>query len=70
MSKDYTAMSREELESELKRLKDEFEDMEATFEFNLMNTSAHLRTGIIEEHEQEIKELKDEIAKVEQLLKG
>lgn len=68
MSKDYTSMEPQELQAELKRLKDELEDMEDTFNFNLTNTSAHLRSGIVAEHEDELLELKAEIEKVQGIL--
>jgi archaellum component FlaC len=70
MSKDYSTMNKDELAAELKRLKNEVEDLEDTFQFNLANTSAHLSSGAVAEHEEEIAELKELIAKVESLLAG
>lgn len=61
-------MSREALEARLKHLREELEDLEDTFTFNLTNTSAHLRSGVVAEHEDEIGELKHEIAQIEGLL--
>jgi len=70
MSKDYSIMSKDELSAELRRLKNELEDLEDTFQFNLANTSAHLSSGAVTAHEEEIAELKEQIAKVESLLAG
>lgn len=68
--KDYLQMGPEQLEAELKRLRDNLEDLEDTFAFNLTNTSAHLNSGVVAEAEEELQELKDEIAKVQSLLGG
>lgn len=62
VEKDYSTMTAAEVNAEIKRLKDELEDLEDTFTFNLTNTSAHLRSGIVAEHEEEIEELNREIA--------
>ena len=61
-------MDRAALEKEIKRLKDELEDLEDTFTFNLTNTSAHLRSGLVAEHEDELNELRKKIAGIEGLL--
>ncbi len=61
-------MSRNELEARLKSLKNELEDLEDTFSFNLTHTSAHLSSGAVAEHEEEIQELRQEIARIEKLL--
>lgn len=61
-------MDRAALENEIKRLRDELEDLEDTFTFNLTNTSAHLRSGLVAEHEDELNELREKIAGIEVLL--
>ena len=68
MKESYESMDKAQLEAELKKLKADLEDMEDTFNFNLTNTSAHLRSGIVAEHEDELEDLKKEIAQVEELL--
>lgn len=65
MEKDYSVMTAAEISVEIRRLKDELEDLEDTFTFNLTNTSAHLRSGIVAEHEDEISELTKKIAVLE-----
>ena len=67
--KDYSQMSTDELNAELKRLKDNLEDLEDTFAFNLTNTSAHINTGVVVEAEEELDELKAEIIKIESYIK-
>ena len=67
--KDYSQMSTDELNAELKRLKDNLEDLEDTFAFNLTNTSAHINTGVVVEAEEELDELKAEIIKIEPYIK-
>lgn len=67
---DYTIMSRDELERELRRLRDNLEDLEDTFAFNLTNTSAHLNSGVVAEAEEELEELRVNISSIEAILKG
>jgi len=61
-------MDRIMMELELVRLREELEDLEDTFNFNLNNTSAHLGSGVVSEHEDEINCLRKEIARIEGLL--
>jgi len=61
-------VTRDELENKLVRLRDELEDLEETFSFNLCNTSAHINSGVVAEHEDEMNDLKAEIARMEGLL--
>lgn len=65
---DYAAMSRDELEKELKRLRNELEDSEETFTFNLTNTTAHINSGMVNMAEEELEDLRKTIKQVEALL--
>lgn len=62
------AMSKEELEAELGRLKEKLVDVEDTFNFNLAHTAAHLSSSLVAEHEEELNELREKIARIEKLL--
>jgi cell shape-determining protein MreC len=68
MSKSYGLMSKTELELELKRLKENLEDLEELFNFNFTNTSAHISGKVVAKDEEELEKLKREIAKIEKLL--
>jgi hypothetical protein len=68
VKREYTSMSRPQLEAEVKRLKDCLEDMEDTFEFNLANTPAHISGERVAEHEREMEALRTEISGIERLL--
>lgn len=61
-------MSKVELENELKRLKDNLEDLEETFQFHLKNTSEHIPGRIVAKDEEEIEKLRREIDKLEKVL--
>jgi hypothetical protein len=68
MLKDYNSMSKIELEAELRRLKDNLEDMEETFQFHMRNTSAHISSRVVKKGEQELERLGSEIKKIKKLL--
>lgn len=68
MEKALEKMSREELERELKKLLDDLEDIEDTFNFNLTHTSAHLSSALVAEHEAELEEMRGRVARVKRLL--
>lgn len=68
MPKEYNLMSRDELESELKRLRADLEDLEETVAFHLANTAAHISGSSVTQAEEEQEELKTEIATVEKML--
>lgn len=68
MSKSYGLMSKTELELELKRLKENLEDLEELFNFNFTNTSDHISGKVVAKDEEELEKLKREIAKIEKLL--
>jgi hypothetical protein len=70
MAKDYASMNKEELEKELKRLKDNLEDLEETLSYYYSATQAHIPGGFVKQDEQELKDLREEIAQVEELLKS
>jgi hypothetical protein len=68
MVKDYHAMSKIELEDELRRLQNDFEDMEETFQFHMRNTSDHISSRVVDKGEKELERLKLEIDKIKKLL--
>ena len=68
MLKDYNSMSKIELEAELRRLKDNLEDMEETFQFHMRNTSAHISGRVVNKGEKELERLGTEIKKIKKLL--
>ena len=68
MLKDYNSMSKVELEDELRRLQDNFEDLEETFHFHMRNTSDHISGRVVKKGEDELERLKGEIGKIKQLL--
>ena len=68
MSKDYSTMSKVELETELRRLKDDFEDFEETYKFHLKNTSDHISGSVVTKGEKELERLKIEIDKIKRML--
>jgi archaellum component FlaC len=70
MPREYSTMSRSELESELRRLKADLEDLEETVAFHLTNTAAHISGSSVARAEEEREELKKQIAEVEKLLSG
>jgi len=61
-------MNKLELETELKKLKAELEDLEETISFNLMHTGAHIPGRHVREDEERLNALKEEITKIEQRL--
>ena len=67
---DYSAMSRSELESNLKRLKSDYADLEETIAFNFANTTAHIGGGQVGKDVDMLNELKQEISRIELMLLG
>lgn len=61
-------MSKAELESALKRLKSNFEDLEETISFNFTYSVAHVDLGQVIRDEESLMELKEEIRSIEDLL--
>ncbi|MEJ2697102.1 MAG: hypothetical protein P8013_10690 [Candidatus Sulfobium sp.] len=68
VSKDYETLTRSELESEIRRLKSDLEDLEETVAFHFANTSAHIPGSSVARAEEEREALKAQIAEVERLL--
>jgi len=68
MLKDYSSMSKVELADELRRLQDDFEDVEETFQFHMRNTSDHISGSVVIKGEKELEKLGIEIDKIEKLL--
>lgn len=68
MSKDYSSMSKDELELEIKRLKSDLEDLEETVAFHLANTAAHIPGSSVARAEEEHETLKAQIEEIEKLL--
>jgi hypothetical protein len=61
-------MNKIELEGELRRLQDDLEDLEETFQFHMRNTSDHISGRVVKKGEQEIEKLEIEISKIKELL--
>jgi hypothetical protein len=68
MLKDYSSMSKVELEAELRRLQDDLEDLEETFQFHMRNTSDHISGSVVAKGEAELERLNLEIDKIKKLL--
>lgn len=67
--KDYENMGRAELEAELKRLRENLEDLEETLSYYYSATQAHIPGSFVRQDEEELRELKEELALVERLLR-
>jgi hypothetical protein len=65
---DYNSMSKAELESVLKRLKSNLEDLEETIRFNFAYSSAHISGGQVRKDEESLRKLEEEVGIVEELL--
>ncbi len=61
-------MNKNDLQLELKRLRDCLEDLEETMQFNLTHTSAHISGQQVKKDEESLGMLKHEIATLEQIL--
>lgn len=68
MVKDYESMSRAELEDELRRLRENLEDLEETLGYYYTSTQAHIPGSFVKQDEEEVNELKRGIARLEELL--
>ena len=73
MSKLLEDMTVDELRVELKRLRDNLEDLEETHSFTFAKTSVHIGASkaqnLQEEYDEEVKTFNAQIAKIESLLK-
>jgi len=68
MKKDYGLMSKAELVSVLKDLRESLADLEETVQFNLTYSSAHISGKQVSKDEESLRLLREEIACVEQLI--
>jgi hypothetical protein len=65
---DYSGMSKHELESTLKRLQADLEDLEETITFNFSHSAAHIGGGQVRKDEEALGELKEKIAGIKAAL--
>jgi hypothetical protein len=65
---DYNLMSKAELETIVKRLKDNFEDLEETINFNFNYSSAHIGGNQVRKDEERLIKLKGEIERVKEII--
>jgi hypothetical protein len=65
---DYNSMSKDELESALKRMQSNLEDLEETIKFNFAYSAAHIGGKQVRKDEEILRELKEEIARVKEIL--
>ena len=63
-------MKKKDLESALRRLEADLEDLEETMSFNLSYTSAHIGGAQVRKDEEALDELRHEIARIQTLLKA
>jgi len=68
MLKDYSAMSEAERKAELRRLREDLDDLEETFQFHMRNTSDHISSRAVNKGEEEIQRLRREIDTIEKSL--
>ena len=68
MKRDYSLMSKEDLGSVLKDLRESLADLEETMQFNLTYSSAHISGKQVSKDEESLRLLREEIARVEQLI--
>jgi hypothetical protein len=68
MFKNYSAMNEAERKAELRRLRDELDDREETFQFHMRNTSDHISSSVVAKGEAELEKLRSEIDTIEKLL--
>lgn len=61
-------MKKTELETMLKRLQNDFEDLEETINFNFTYSSAHIGSNQVRKDEERLRKLKEEIEKVKEIL--
>ncbi|NYE56754.1 hypothetical protein [Carboxydothermus ferrireducens] len=66
---DYAEMSLEQLQEELKKLKETLEEVEEEKFFVLGQSGFHVSGGKVKQYEQEISELQAKIKEVERLIK-
>ena len=69
MRKENEAMKKKDLESALRRLEAELEDLEETMGFNLSFTSAHIGGAQVRKDQETLEVLRKEIGRIRDLLK-
>jgi hypothetical protein len=62
-------MKKKDLESTLRRLEADLEDLEETMRFNLSHTSAHIGGAQVRRDEETLEQLRQEIGRIQALLK-
>jgi hypothetical protein len=65
---DYNSMSKAELETILKRLQNNLEDLEETINFNFTYSSAHIGGNQVRKDEESLQKVKEEIVRVKLIL--
>jgi hypothetical protein len=68
MKRDYESMSKAELGSVLKDLRESLVDLEETMQCNLTYSSAHISGKQVSKDEESLRILREEVARVEQLM--
>jgi hypothetical protein len=69
MRKENKSMTKKELESALRRLEADLEDLEETMGFNLSHTSAHIGGAQVRKDQETLELLRHEIGRIRNLLK-
>jgi hypothetical protein len=69
-SEDTRGVKKKDLESALRRLEADLEDLEETMRFNLSHTSAHIGGGQVRRDEETLEQLRQEISRIRELLKA
>jgi len=65
---DYNSMSKIELETMLKRLQNNLEDLEETINFNFTYSAAHIGGSQVRKDEERLRKLKEEIERIKEIL--
>jgi hypothetical protein len=65
---DTRTMKKKDLESTLRRLEADLEDLEETMRFNLSHTTAHIGGGQVRRDEEMLDQLRREISRIRALL--
>jgi hypothetical protein len=68
VERDYGSMSKAELGSVVKNLRDSLADLEEAVQFNLTYSAAHISGEQVRKDEERLRLLREEIARVEQLM--
>jgi hypothetical protein len=68
LKKDYSSMSKADLQLALKNLRENLVDLEETVQFNLTYSAAHISGQQVRKDEESLRLLKEEIDRVERLM--